>query len=103
MRVAKWDKKLSASMSEAEKETNYKSHAVDDRFWCETCGTNVLDCWKTPCHGILHRGDRVSVETKLNHKQKVENYNSHTFGKIDDCVRCLDCEIGVWNGWKRPC
>ena len=31
------------------------------------------------------------------------NYRSHDWGVIDDCTRCLDCEIGVWNGWKENC
>ena len=31
------------------------------------------------------------------------NYNSHHYGIIDDCYRCLDCEIGTWNGHKERC
>ena len=31
------------------------------------------------------------------------NSESHTFGRIDDVLRCLNCEIGIWNGWKAAC
>lgn len=34
---------------------------------------------------------------------KQRNHNSHYWGIIDDCRRCLDCEIGFWNGWKSDC
>lgn len=32
-----------------------------------------------------------------------ENRSSHLFGTIDDCIRCLNCEIGIWNGGKEYC
>jgi hypothetical protein len=31
------------------------------------------------------------------------NAASHVIGIVDDCYRCLDCEIGSWNAWKQPC
>lgn len=31
------------------------------------------------------------------------NDASHFFGPVDDCIRCLDCEILVTNGWQQPC
>lgn len=31
------------------------------------------------------------------------NHRSHRFGRIDDCIRCLNCEIGIWNGWRENC
>lgn len=31
------------------------------------------------------------------------NFASHHFGKVDDCLRCLNCEIGIWNGHKEHC
>ena len=31
------------------------------------------------------------------------NKSSHLFGTVDDCIRCLFCEIGVWNGHKELC
>lgn len=36
-------------------------------------------------------------------KTETENYNSHIFGDVDDCIRCIDCEIGAWNGHKEYC
>lgn len=34
---------------------------------------------------------------------RAANFDSHRFGVVDDCYRCIDCEIGEWNGWQRPC
>ena len=31
------------------------------------------------------------------------NDASHQIGVVDDCYRCLDCEIGSWNAWKMAC
>lgn len=31
------------------------------------------------------------------------NADSHRMGIIDDCARCIDCEVGSWNAWQRPC
>ena len=31
------------------------------------------------------------------------NANSHCIGVVDDCYRCIDCEIGSWNAWKEYC
>ena len=31
------------------------------------------------------------------------NYASHHIGVVDDCHRCIDCEIGVWNAHLEPC
>lgn len=28
---------------------------------------------------------------------------SHRIGIVDDCYRCIDCEIGAWNAHKKPC
>lgn len=33
----------------------------------------------------------------------VNNESTHRIGVIDDCYRCLDCEIGSWNAHKEPC
>lgn len=32
-----------------------------------------------------------------------ENYASHYFGQVDDTVRCLDCEVAIWNGYNKVC
>lgn len=34
---------------------------------------------------------------------KDANHASHSFGAVDDCVRCVFCEVGIWNGWKAAC
>ena len=31
------------------------------------------------------------------------NDASHHIGVVDDCYRCMDCEIGSWNAWQQPC
>jgi len=31
------------------------------------------------------------------------NAVSHRIGIIDDCYRCLNCEIGSWNAWQKEC
>ena len=31
------------------------------------------------------------------------NAASHSIGVVDDCLRCIDCEIGSWNAWQQPC
>jgi hypothetical protein len=31
------------------------------------------------------------------------NAYSHTIGNVDDCNRCIHCEIAAWNAWQRPC
>ena len=33
----------------------------------------------------------------------MNNFDTHSFTVIDDCYRCLACEIGVWNGDKEKC
>lgn len=39
----------------------------------------------------------------LTDEQKRSNSASHRIGIVDDCYRCVHCEIGSWNTWKRPC
>ena len=31
------------------------------------------------------------------------NEYSHRIGVVDDCYRCIDCEIGSWNAWQTLC
>lgn len=40
---------------------------------------------------------------ELTEAAKTANYRSHDWGVIDDCNRCLNCEIGIWNGWRENC
>ena len=51
--------------------------------------------------------ERIAIENArvaaLTDEQKIANANSHTIGIVDDCYRCIDCEIGSWNAWKTRC
>ena len=35
--------------------------------------------------------------------EKHANAASHHFGSVDDCYRCIDCEILPTNAWKENC
>jgi hypothetical protein len=35
--------------------------------------------------------------------QEYDNMISHALGVVDDCYRCVFCEIGSWNAHKEPC
>jgi hypothetical protein len=39
----------------------------------------------------------------LTDTEKRINAASHHIGIVDDCRRCVDCEIGSWNAWKSHC
>jgi hypothetical protein len=39
----------------------------------------------------------------LTDEQKRANARTHEIGIVDDCYRCVHCEIGSWSTWKRPC
>jgi hypothetical protein len=39
----------------------------------------------------------------LSPSEREFNARSHTIGIVDDCYRCVDCEIGEWNAWKERC
>mgnify|MGYP003349425583 CR=1 FL=1 len=43
------------------------------------------------------------AQPELTAAEKQRNANSHTIGVVDDCYRCIDCEIGSWNAWKELC
>ena len=34
---------------------------------------------------------------------KQANAASHRIGNVDECARCIDCEIGSWNAWQKEC
>ena len=36
-------------------------------------------------------------------EERTANAASHTIWFDGDCHRCMDCEIGSWNAWQRPC
>lgn len=35
--------------------------------------------------------------------ERQANERSHFIGVVDDCYRCIYCEIGSWNAWKENC
>ena len=39
----------------------------------------------------------------LTSKEREANAASHRIGVVDDCFRCIVCEIGSWNAWKVMC
>jgi len=51
--------------------------------------------------------ERCAIERErlasLSETERQINADSHIFGRIDDCIRCLNCEIGSWNAWHRHC
>ena len=40
---------------------------------------------------------------ELTEAAKAANYRSHDYDQVDDCIRCIRCEIGIWNGWRENC
>jgi hypothetical protein len=46
--------------------------------------------------------EKARVEA-LTPEEKARNAASHTIGNVDDCRRCIHCEIGSWNAWKSYC
>ena len=36
-------------------------------------------------------------------EQRAINSYSHHIGNVDDCARCIDCEVAEWNAWKTLC
>ena len=51
--------------------------------------------------------ERVVLEkarlATLSDSTRRANAESHHFDRIDDVMRCLNCEIGIWNAWKMEC
>jgi hypothetical protein len=51
--------------------------------------------------------ERIAIENArvaaLTDEQKIANAKSHVIGIVDDCYRCINCEIGSWNAWKEMC
>jgi hypothetical protein len=35
--------------------------------------------------------------------EREANDRTHRIGYVDDCLRCVDCEIAAWNTWKVAC
>ena len=51
----------------------------------------------------LNAAREISRLQALPESVKQANANSHLIGNVDGVSRCLDCEIAVWNAWKRQC
>lgn len=43
------------------------------------------------------------MTTTLTPAEQESNRRSHRIGVIDDCYRCIRCEVGSWNAHKYPC
>lgn len=40
---------------------------------------------------------------EISQDERERNAASHRIGNVDDCLRCVDCEIGAWNAWRNVC
>jgi len=43
------------------------------------------------------------MDIKISPEQQKLNAQSHRLGNVDDCLRCVDCEVAAWNTWREPC
>lgn len=41
------------------------------------------------------------TETQM--PEEAANARSHSWGNVDDCIRCVNCEIGIWSGHTEMC
>lgn len=51
----------------------------------------------------LSRLQFVPANCEISEADRNYNAASHRIGVVDDCYRCIDCEIGSWNAWKMEC
>jgi hypothetical protein len=51
----------------------------------------------------LSRLQFVPENCELSEVERNRNAASHRIGVVDDCYRCIYCEIGSWNAWKMAC
>jgi hypothetical protein len=56
---------------------------------------------------VITFAERVRIENEmlalLTPAERQANEASHSIGVVDDCYRCINCEIGSWNAWKENC
>jgi hypothetical protein len=45
----------------------------------------------------------VVKKEDLTKEARFLNSMSHDIGAVDDCYRCIHCEVGSWNAWKFIC
>ena len=62
-----------------------------------TLSSTFVDPWAE-----YRSAEKLRLES-LTPEQKIANTQSHRIGVVDDCYRCVDCEIGKWNAWKSHC
>jgi hypothetical protein len=43
------------------------------------------------------------IKEMLTKEERQINMFSHDIGAVDDCNRCVNCEVGSWNAWKYLC
>jgi len=51
----------------------------------------------------MHRLQFVPENCEIDLATRRYNTSTHRIGVVDDCYRCIECEIGSWNAWKQPC
>jgi hypothetical protein len=68
------------------------------------CQTPMIESDQTKGKNMsLSDLERVVLEATLSDPDRRANAESHHFDRIDDVMRCLNCEIGIWNAWKMEC
>jgi hypothetical protein len=59
--------------------------------------TNTMTIWEE-----RRKAEKARVAALTDTEKRI-NAASHTIGVVDDCYRCIDCEVGSWNAWKYHC
>ena len=54
-------------------------------------------------HGHTVPMNAAAVRQDRARKARGSNYASHRFGQVDDCIRCVDCEVAPWNAYDKEC
>lgn len=70
----------------------------------EGCGTIVPECCGKDiyeCETLTSQGHTVCLVNQG--CQTPDLTSTHRIGTVDDCIRCIDCEVGVWNARKVRC
>lgn len=62
-----------------------------------------MQCGDCGRHPVLLVDGVICEPCLMIREEQDRNYASHHIGVVDDCHRCIDCEIGVWNAHLEPC
>jgi hypothetical protein len=54
-------------------------------------------------YGAYYREVIKPREDAITPEQQKINSASHIMGMVDDCIRCINCEVASWNSWKTYC